>query len=239
MVESKTYIINFGDLNLQKSEVMSVLGPDSEDSTGYVSDLVDELLEEAGNITELKAQFKVFENVEFVKDSHSVAINDLSFGIEKIVYGQLKKSVAIAVFLCTAGPEIGLRSKSCMQERDFLKGYIYDVIGSEIVEAAVDFMQSDLKAIMNEPGLSITNRYSPGYCGWNVADQHKLFRLMPENFCGIKLTGSALMDPVKSVSGFIGIGSEVKWNPYSCRMCRQEDCVYRRIREKRLEQNAL
>jgi hypothetical protein len=121
-----------------------------------------------------------------------------------------------------------------MQEKEYLKGYIYDIIGSEIVEAAVDLMQTDMGKILNDSGLKITNRYSPGYCGWNVAEQHKLFQLIPENYCGITLTDSALMDPVKSISGFIGIGKDVKNNPYTCRMCNQDDCVYRRVREARL-----
>jgi hypothetical protein len=56
---------------------------------------------------------------------------------------------------------------------------------------------------------------------------------MPENYCGIKLTPSALMDPVKSISGIIGIGKDVKNNPYICRLCNQNDCVYRSIREKK------
>ncbi|MCK7538940.1 MAG: hypothetical protein MZV63_52410 [Marinilabiliales bacterium] len=47
----------------------------------------------------------------------------------------------------------------------------------------------------------ITNRFSPGYCGWDVAEQHKLFSFFKDNFCGITLTESALMNPVKSVSG--------------------------------------
>jgi hypothetical protein len=121
-----------------------------------------------------------------------------------------------------------------MHEKDFLKGYIYDIIGSEIVEAAADLMQADLKNIMSLSGFKITNRYSPGYCGWDVAEQHSLFELIPENYCGIHLTDSALMDPVKSISGFIGIGNDVRNNPYTCRMCKQDDCVYRRVREARV-----
>jgi len=178
----------------------------------------------------------MFRDVVFNKAEYSVAIDGINFGIEKIVFTQLKRSDSLAIFLCTAGHEIGRRSKSLMQERDFLKGYIYDIIGSEIVEAAADLMQDDMKNSIRGAGLAITNRYSPGYCGWNVADQHKLFQLMPSNHCGIELTESALMNPVKSVSGFIGIGEDVKWNPYSCRMCRQEDCVYRRYRENRVAQ---
>jgi hypothetical protein len=93
-------------------------------------------------------------------------------------------------------------------------------------------MQGDLEKNMRDSGKKITNRYSPGYCGWDVTEQHKLFQLMPENYCGIKLTPSALMDPVKSISGIIGIGENVKNNPYTCRLCNQNDCVYRGIRER-------
>jgi len=71
-------------------------------------------------------------------------------------------------------------------------------------------MQGDLEKNMRDSGKKITNRYSPGYCGWDVTEQHKLFQLMPENYCGIKLTPSALMDPVKSISGIIGIGKMLK-----------------------------
>lgn len=113
-----------------------------------------------------------------------------------------------------------------------MKGYIYDVVGSEIVEAAADLMQNDLQKAMISSGRKITNRYSPGYCGWDVAEQHKLFQLVPDNFCGIRLTESALMDPVKSVSGIIGIGENVKMNPYTCRLCDLKDCIYRKNREK-------
>jgi hypothetical protein len=82
-------------------------------------------------------------------------------------------------------------------------------------------------------GMKITNRYSPGYCGWDVSEQHKLFRLIPDNFCGIRLTESALMDPVKSNSGIIGIGESVKMNPYTCSLCDLKECAYRKVREKK------
>ena len=72
-----------------------------------------------------------------------------------------------------------------MQERDMLKGYIYDVAGSEIVEAAADLMQAEMSETALGEGKKITNRYSPGYCGWDVSEQHKLFSFFPDNFCKI------------------------------------------------------
>ena len=115
-----------------------------------------------------------------------------------------------------------------MKEGDLLRGYVYDVIGSEIVEAAADKMQGELEKTMLASGKGITNRYSPGYCGWDVVEQQKLFRLMPDNFCGITLSESSLMYPFKSVSGFIGAGKNVKRLPYACHLCDMEDCIYRR-----------
>ena len=150
----------------------------------------------------------------------------------KIVFGQLKKADSLAVFLCTAGEEIGIRTRKAMSEGDPLTGYIYDIIGSIVVDAAADRMQSELEKTILSAGKKITNSYSPGYCGWDVSEQHKLFRLIPDNFCGIRLTDSALMDPVKSISGIIGIGENVRYNPYRCSLCDMKDCAYRELKEK-------
>ena len=114
-----------------------------------------------------------------------------------------------------------------MKEGDLLRGYIYDIIGSEVVESAADRMQGELRTAAAERGKTITNRFSPGYCGWEVAEQHKLFSFFRDNFCGITLTESALMNPVKSVSGIIGIGRDVKFAPYQCHRCEDNNCIYR------------
>ncbi len=108
-----------------------------------------------------------------------------------------------------------------------MRGYVYDVLGSVTVEAAVDKMQGELEIKMQEKELKITNRYSPGYCGWPVNDQFKLFSFFPDNYCGITLSSSALMAPIKSVSGVIGIGPKVKKHPYTCQLCDAQNCIYR------------
>lgn len=232
-MNTKTYQFDFKDLKLSSAEIESVLGYKVGEDRELVTSLIEETLKESQEISNIKAQFTVFKDVQFDNDTKSVGINEIYFQIKKIVFAQIKKSDSVAIFLCTAGEEIGIRSRKAMKERDFLKGYIYDVVGSEIVEAAADLLQADLKKTMLDSEKKITNRYSPGYCGWDVAEQHKLFQLIPENYCDIKLTPSALMNPVKSISGIIGIGKDVKINPYTCKMCDMKDCVYRRAREKK------
>lgn len=228
----KTYQFDFKELKISSSMIETILGYKVGEDRGLVTDLIEEILTDSHKIINIKAEYRVYDDIRFDNETKSITINNVIFNIKKIVYSQLKKSDSVAIFLCTAGVEIGLRSRKAMQERDLLKGYIYDVIGSEIVESAADLMQADLERNILLTGEKITNRYSPGYCGWDVAEQHSLFELIPENYCGVKLTPSALMDPVKSVSGIIGIGENVKSNPYTCRMCDMKDCIYRRVREK-------
>jgi len=204
------------------------MGYKKGESLETISELVAEVLVEAETLCEIKAEYRIFDQVTFNNIEKTVTLKDQTFDIKKIIYGQIKKSDSAALFLCTAGEEIGIKSKKEMKEGDLLKGYIYDVVGSETVEAAADLMQNELEKSMNNSGKGITNRFSPGYCGWLVVEQHKLFRLMTDNFCGIRLTPSALMDPIKSVSGIIGIGGNVKRTPYTCKLCEMKNCIYRR-----------
>jgi len=232
-MKNKIFQFDFKDLKLSVSQIENVIGFNEGDDREFVISLIDEVLGESSEIANVRAQYCLFERISFENESKSILINDITFNIKNIVYQQIKKSESVALFICTAGEEIGKKSRKYMHERDLLRGYIYDVVGSEIAEAAADLMQDDLGKAAAESGLKITNRYSPGYCGWSVNEQHKLFSLIPYNYCGIRLTESALMDPVKSVSGIIGIGSNVKSNPYTCRMCDMKDCIYRKAKEKK------
>jgi hypothetical protein len=231
-MERKSFRFDFKELKLSVSRIENLIGYKEGDDRRFVIDLIEEILKEAGEICTIKAEYAIFSDVKFDSASKSVVINDVSFFVKKIVFGQIKKSESAALFICTAGEEIGRRSKDSMKERDFLRGYIYDLVGSEIADSAADLMQNDLEKYLSLSGLKITNRYSPGYCGWDVAEQQKLFQLMPDNSCGISLTDSSLMEPIKSVSGIIGIGANVKIHSYTCQICDMKDCIYRKARLK-------
>jgi len=226
----KTFQFDFKDLKLTVSQIEKVLGYTEENSEAHFSDLIGKALKEAEEVCSIKAEYRIFDDVIFNDINKTVSVNNLTFDIKKIVYGQLKKSESAAFFLCTAGVEIGNMSRQAMKAGDLLEGYIYDVVGSEIVEAAADLMQTELEKTMASDGKKITNRFSPGYCGWDVAGQKKLFQLLPGTYCGIRLTDSALMDPEKSVSGMIGIGNNVRHLPYTCNICDMKDCIYRRTK---------
>jgi len=194
---------------------------------GPVTELIQEVSEELIPLGGLKAEYRVFNNIRLWPEDKAVEIEGVVFFVKPIIYRHLKQAEDLALFICTAGPAVGEMSRKSMKEGDLLRGYVYDVIGSEVVESAADRIQEELKKAQGARGKNISNRFSPGYCGWDVADQHKLFSFFKDNFCGIRLAESALMNPIKSVSGLIGIGRDVKYSPYQCHLCDSKKCIYK------------
>ncbi|NMC39168.1 MAG: hypothetical protein GYA41_12675 [Bacteroidales bacterium] len=232
-MQKRVFSFGISELDLSFSRIEQMLGYGEGESFGPIADMIWSASEDAGRICRAKAEYAVFEDVKFNNLSKTIEIGGIVFDVSRIVYSQLTGSDSMVVFLCTAGPEISFRSRQAMEAGDLLTGYIYDVIGSEIVGAAANLMQKELEISMSAAGKKTTNRYNPGYCNWNVDEQQKLFRLMPDNYCGIRLNSSALMDPEKSVSGFIGIGTDVRFNSYPCGICERTDCIYRMVQDKR------
>ena len=178
-------------------------------------------------ICEIRGGYIVFDNVEIDYSEGKILLNGKEIFPQHKICIYLKKSEKIGVFICSAGEKFSILSKKANLEGDYLKGYIIDTFGSIIAERTADFIHNEIKQIAEKADLKVTNRYSPGYCNWNLSNQRELFSLLPENFCNISLTDSMLMLPIKSVSGIIGIGKNVKYLDYKCRTCNDKNCVYR------------
>ena len=124
--------------------------------------------------------------------------------------------------------------QSIKDENDMVKVFITDALGSVIAEKAADRMEEVLQEEIDARGWKHTNRFSPGYCGWHVSQQQDLFRMFPVSTpCGVQLTASSLMMPIKSVSGVIGVGENVRKLEYTCGLCDYEKCYKRKKKERK------
>lgn len=226
-MDTNIFNFDFRDLKIDLVRVERILGCNSTGPSDIIILLLKEVLEECEDITGIKAEYRIFDNPVFIENGNIISIDKFSFNTGVTIFKNLRGSESVALFLCTAGKEISIRSRKAVAEGDFLRGYIYDIVGTETVEVAADLMQDHLERALKTSGNKITNRYSPGYCGWDVSEQHILFDLMLNNHCGVILTQSALMDPIKSVSGIIGIGSKVHRTVYGCKVCGMRECIYR------------
>jgi hypothetical protein len=224
---NQVFEFSFSELEVKKADIEFLMGYTPNESPEPICSIIDEVIAQAEFFTNIKGGFVLHPLEQLVPEKHGLIIGKELFEVQKVVYGLLKKSSEIAIFACTAGEKPGEWSKTLMQEGDMMKGYVVDVLGNVTVEAAMDRVQQNLMVEMQDQNKKITNRYSPGYCNWNVSEQHKLFNFIPSGFCGITLTDSALMRPVKSVSGFIGIGSNVRFNKHTCNICDNQNCIYK------------
>ena len=160
--------------------------------------------------------------------SYFVVNKQPDFEMGNIILRQLRGSEAFALFICTSGLEFETYQHRLKEQSDMVRVFIADALGSVIAEKCADQMEKALQESIDKLGWKHTNRFSPGYCGWHVSQQQLLFPLFQGHTCGVKLTDSSLMIPIKSVSGIIGLGEKVRKLEYTCGLCDFKQCYKRK-----------
>ena len=160
--------------------------------------------------------------------SYFVVNKQPDFEMGNIILRQLRGSEAFALFICTSGLEFETYQQRLKEQGDMVRVFIADALGSVIAEKCADQMEKALQESIDKLGWKHTNRFSPGYCGWHVSQQQLLFPLFQGRTCGVKLTDSSLMIPIKSVSGIIGLGEKVRKLEYTCGLCDFKQCYKRK-----------
>ena len=160
--------------------------------------------------------------------SYFVVNKQPDFKMGNIILRQLRGSEAFALFVCTSGLEFEAYQHRLKEQGDMVRVFIADALGSVIAEKCADQMEKALQESIDKLGWKHTNRFSPGYCGWHVSQQQLLFPLFQGHTCGVKLTDSSLMIPIKSVSGIIGLGEKVRKLEYTCGLCDFKQCYKRK-----------
>lgn len=227
----RSFCFEFGELNIEPGFIDDYIGFTPGAAPEPFPLIISEIMEESEKLVKAEGGFALFRNINIDRENKKTIIGDVEFDTKSIVTRHMDKSGLIAVFACTAGAEISRLAAGYNKNGHTVHAYIADSLGSIVVERAMDMIQEQLKSMMEKQGFRITNRYSPGYCGWELKEQMKLFGLLPDHFCNISLIDSTLMKPIKSVSGIIGIGREVMYDLYTCNYCKDVNCLYRGKRQ--------
>jgi hypothetical protein len=223
-----TFQYKFSDLEISSTRIEKLIGFDPGTAPEPIPELIGTALNKTEGLTDIRGNYLVLDhNLTAARSRQSISINSHSFNTGKIVTTYIRGSEHFLFFIVTAGKGIELESQRFLHGTEPLLGYIYDVIGSLTVESALEKFLIRIEEDFMNAELKTTNPYSPGYCGWPVSDQQKLFALFGDKNCGIRLSETCLMDPIKSVSGIIGIGRNIKKQPYSCEICDAKNCLYR------------
>jgi hypothetical protein len=223
---TRTHEFTFASLNVTANDIEEFIGYQPGSSLDAFKDHYESALARAAGVCQIIAGYRLFADIEITRKN--VDIDGTLFSTGGIISGQFKGCTGIAIFVCTAGHGISELAKEMTASGDVVMAYIYDVIGSVCAEKAADKLEVILLEEPDIEGSGISNRCSPGYCGWDVSEQRKLFSLLPQGFCSVTLTASSLMMPIKSVSGIIGYGTDAGKTERPCKQCHQADfqCLF-------------
>ena len=184
---------------------------------GMVRELICELVQKAT----LRYIYQVVEAEKL--SPRQVRMAGKTFTPEGIICSYLQGMTHALLFIGSAGWEFDRAKEALKAKDDIVADFIADSIGSVLAEMTVARIEQDY--VGKE---TISMPYSPGYCNWDIREQHILFSLFPERPCGIILSESSLMTPEKSVSGFFALGETLQRQPYHCQICKNTKCFKRR-----------
>lgn len=222
-------ITTFADLDIRRDDLYRELGYGQTIPQTEILQIVDSVWETAQRSAKPRYLFEIIEGQRI--DPTRIRIGSVEFLCGSIISGHLDGVERFVVFVTTAGAEYEAYLHGLKEEGDLVSEYIADALGSVIAEAAVTEIGRQVERLTQSTGERLSYPYSPGYCGWHIRQQAQLFSLLPEHPCGVRLTESSLMMPIKSVSGIYGLGAGIQKQGYACEICGLATC-YKRNQKK-------
>lgn len=216
------YNISLADLHIDLQELYLLMGYGDHTPDSTIVTMAEEMLKELASLCEPRCGY-ILVSGESV-DKQNVNLEGVNLKTGAIITSALRKAESYAIFTATLGDKFDQWLAEC-QKRDIVEEFVANTLGSILVEAVVSWLMEQIRLKADAEGLSITNNYSPGYCDWALDEQRKIFFFFAEDITGIRLTDSCLMLPIKSVSGIVGIGKQVKKQSYGCNICKMTNCV--------------
>ncbi len=146
--------------------------------------------------------------------------------------GIFRKADNLALFAVTVGAAVSQKIDHLFKTHEYALAGMLDAFASAGAEKVADRVQDHYRQRLIHENVvtkkTVVLRYSPGYCGWHMSGQKKLFDYLKPEEIGITLLDSFLMKPLKSISGVFVAGSKdihiFKDNFPICSECQTHSC---------------
>ena len=217
------------DLKPNRDDVLKALGIPSggklpEKAETFLSramDLFLELSQPVGVISEISI-------LEFETVYHGEGLNEKNTPLDEIY----RKADSLSLFGLTIGEKVTEKIDELFETSEFALGSMLDSVASVGTEKAADCVEDRCFNLLSQKGEITSStamlRFSPGYCGWHLSGQKKLFEFLHPEDVGIILLDSFLMKPLKSISGLVVAGDKeifIMDDSYPfCGQCKTHSC---------------
>lgn len=219
--------LSYGDLHISDEELFRTLNCNPTEADAEFLSIVHRLRSQVGLLCRPRFGYRLLAGST---GQGKVTLLHTTFQTGAIISHQLREGELFAILIASVGAEMDEwlhKKQSC---GDVVEAFISDALGSVVAEAIIEWGRDYIEHSLTTKGLKVSNTYSPGYCGWNVIEQHQLFDLLPSGFCGVSLCRSGLMLPIKSISAISSVGRNVVKRDYGCALCQKKDCFKRRLK---------
>ena len=112
----------------------------------------------------------------------------------------------LIVGVCTVGAAISQAAINAKQNGALIRAMFYEMFGAYAVGTIRQQMVEMYEREIKSQGLRISTMLSPGESTWPVTQQAELFSLVDASQIGVTLTGTMMMNPMKSLSMVMGFG---------------------------------
>ena len=171
--------------------------------------------------------------------NRSLSVHGREFASQRLhdQFTQAEAANGIAVVV-SAGSECEEAARRLWNEEKPDEYFFLEVFGSSVVEHLITFTGARICAWAEPQGMAVLPHYSPGYSGWDVSDQVKLFHLLrngndPRFPQDIQVKESGMLQPKKSLLALFGLTRRLDRvrsirGLVPCENCSYPNCQYRR-----------
>lgn len=215
-----------------KADVLKSQGVPEDRS---VSETIDSIYESAIQSFIKTAQARFIISDLTLEEFGDIFVGEGENASDAIIGEIYPKAETLAVYALTMGMEVSVEITRLFDVGDFPVALMLDSVASNAAHNGSLFVERWFKESLGADNEDRHDKaaltYSPGYCGWNINGQGKLFRFLQPERIDITLNDSYLMTPLKSISGVLVYGKKdihIYMINYSyCRDCKNMSCLGR------------
>ena len=148
----------------------------------------------------------------------------------KSIINQLKGTSHLFVGVVTIGDSLEEKVSELSSQGEYPQALALDAVGTVAVEDFSREVRKLARQEVKEQGFKTSRHFSPGYGGWEVSQQDIIFKSIPADNIGVRLTEGYMMLPQKSLSWIIGVGKEMiisSEEDNNCGNCQSKRCNYK------------
>ncbi|MBA7566210.1 hypothetical protein ES708_07898 [subsurface metagenome] len=220
-------------LNIDREEVLRYQGYSKKKvkkPNRNILQITEEEINRGYSLFKPRGVYSLIKIISFTSKGRINLENELVFRFSKFIINQLKGASHLLVGVVTIGDFLEKKVSELFSQGEYPRALALDAVGTVAVE---DFSREVRKLAhqeVKEQGFKTSRHFSPGYGGWEVSQQEIIFKSIPADNIGVRLTKGYMMLPQKALSWIIGVGKEMiisSEEDNNCGNCQFKCCNYK------------